>query len=82
MAKSRLAEVQKRRTIDYSEIDIAAPGQEKWKNVYDFDVPVLHVDKATKEKTAPTLEASKKLMHRFTVEEVVMAVDEVEWGSS
>lgn len=80
VAKSRLMEVQKRRTVDYSEIDIAAPGQETWKSVYDYDVPVLHIDKATQARDdgeVDSLDAAKKLMHRFTVEEVEAAVDEV-----
>ncbi|KAL2410531.1 hypothetical protein ABEF95_000354 [Exophiala dermatitidis] len=78
VAKSRIAEVQKKRSIDYQEVDIMSPGQEKWKDVYDFDVPVLHVDKATTSPPGPTLDTAKKLMHRFTVEEVEKAVDEVE----
>ena len=78
MAKSRIVELQKKRPIDYSEIDIMEAGQQKWKEVYDFDVPVLHVDKVTSLKEGPTLDAAKKLMHRFTVEEVEEAVSEVE----
>lgn len=61
-----------------------SPGQERWKDVYDFDVPVLHVDKADEgvaRATGPTLDAAKKLMHRFTVQEVENAVDEVERAS-
>lgn len=86
VAKSRIGELQKKRSINYSEIDIMAPGQEKWRDIYDFDVPVLHVDKmATRSDDAtetPTLDAAKKLMHRFTVEEVEKAVDEVVRASS
>ncbi|KAL2430401.1 hypothetical protein ABEF95_006720 [Exophiala dermatitidis] len=78
VAKSRIAEVQKKRNIDYQEVDIMSPGQEKWKDIYDFDVPVLHLDKATTCPSGPTLDTAKKLMHRFTVEEVEKAVDEVE----
>jgi hypothetical protein len=62
-----------------------APGQEKWRDIYDFDVPVLHVDKGqtgSDNTEAPTLDAAKKLMHRFTVEEVENAVDEVVRASS
>ena len=58
------------------------PGQQKWKDVYEFDVPVLHVDKAANGADGPGLEAARKLMHRFTAEEVERAVDEVEQGSS
>jgi len=82
VAKSRLVEIQNRRPVDYAEIDIMAPGQQKWKDVYEFDVPVLHVDKAPKGADGPDLDAAKKLMHRFTAEEVEKAVDEVQQGSS
>jgi glutaredoxin len=80
VAKSRLMEVQQRRTIDYSEIDIDASEQKQWKNVYDYDVPVLHIDKNSTAKL--TLDAAKKLMHRFTVEEVEKALDEIEHQQS
>ncbi|KIV79126.1 hypothetical protein PV11_06709 [Exophiala sideris] len=73
-------EVQKRRAVDYSEIDVDAPGHGQWKNVYDYDVPVLHIDKLTQAQSdgqVTSLDAAKKLMHRFTVEEVEAAVDEV-----
>ncbi|EXJ86046.1 hypothetical protein A1O1_06415 [Capronia coronata CBS 617.96] len=86
VAKSRIVEVQNRRPVNYREIDIMSPGHEKWRDVYDFDVPVLHVDKVAGGKEAGesglSLEAAKKLMHRFTVEEVEEAVDEVEKASS
>ncbi|KAK5051359.1 hypothetical protein LTR84_003011 [Exophiala bonariae] len=82
-AKTRIQEFQKRRPkIDYSEIDISAPGQDKWRNVYDFDVPVLHIDKNLGQADTTTLEAAKKLMHRFTVEEIESAVAEVEKSTS
>ncbi|KIW38016.1 uncharacterized protein PV06_09992 [Exophiala oligosperma] len=79
VAKSRLVEFRQRRNVDYSEINIDTPEQKQWKNVYDYDVPVLHIDKYSSE--APTLKAAKKLMHRFTIEEVTKAVDEVEQSS-
>lgn len=85
MAKSRIVEVQKRRPIHYAEIDIIDPGQQKWRDVYEFDVPVLHIDRVASEKHAApetTIDAAKKLWHRFTVEEVEKAVDELEQGSS
>ncbi|KAK5464976.1 hypothetical protein LTS15_001539 [Exophiala xenobiotica] len=80
VAKSRLMEVQQRRTIDYSEIDIDASEQKQWKNVYDYDVPVLHIDKTSTAEL--TLDTAKKLMHRFTVEEVEKALDEIEHEQS
>jgi len=55
------------------------PGQDRWKDAYDFDVPVLHIDRVadTGQNFEPSLGAAKKLMHRFTVEEVENAVREV-----
>ncbi|KIX94448.1 uncharacterized protein Z520_09834 [Fonsecaea multimorphosa CBS 102226] len=66
------------RVVNYTEIDIMDPAQTKWREVYEFDVPVLHVDYAQ----TPTLDAAKKLMHRFTAQEVENAVDEVEQRGS
>lgn len=83
VAKTRIQEFQKRKSpIDYSEIDISAPGNEKWRNVYDFDVPVLHIDGALSQAETTTLDAAKKLMHRFTVEEIETAVAKVEENAS
>ena len=45
VAKARIEEVKKRRTVEYEEIDIIAEGQKKWRDVYEFDVPVLHVER-------------------------------------
>jgi len=85
VAKSRIVELQKKRPVEYSEVDIMAAGQEKWRDVYDFDVPVLHVDKvASGEDTAmtPTFDAARKLMHRFTVEDVEKAIYDAEGTST
>lgn len=82
-AKTRIQEFQKLRPkVDYSEIDISAPEHEKWRNVYDFDVPVLHIDKNLSQDDTTTLDAAKKLMHRFTVDEIESAVAEVEKNAS
>lgn len=82
VAKVRIQEFQKKRSIGYSEIDIMAPGQQRWRDAYDFDVPVLHIDGGLGSNDSTTLDAAKKLMHRFTVEEVEAAVAEVEQNAS
>lgn len=65
VAKERLAEVLKQRTVDYAEIDIMAPDQKKWRDCYDFDVPVLHVERVFHTYSKPNLVTSPtKLMHR------------------
>jgi glutaredoxin len=80
-AKSTLMEVQKRRTVSYTEIDIMAEGQKQWKDVYEFDVPVLHVERVWHTSSKPNIVSPvKKLMHRFTVDEVEKLVDEKEQG--
>ena len=40
-AKHTLANVTKNKIVDYSEIDVMAQGQEKWKDAYEFDTPVV-----------------------------------------
>ncbi|OAL36939.1 hypothetical protein AYO20_03708 [Fonsecaea nubica] len=73
------------RIVHYAEIDIMDPAHTKWRDVYEFDVPVLHVDRSGTGKLGepsqdfvPTLDAARKLMHRFTAQEVENAVVEVE----
>jgi hypothetical protein len=51
-----------------------APENKSWKDVYEFDVPVLHVQSALKDQ----LSDPKKLFHRFTEQEVENLVDEAE----
>ena len=86
VAKSRLLKFNKKQAepIKYTEVDIMEEGQQKWRDAYDFDVPVLHIDAVAEngEQFQPSLDVAKKLMHRFTVEEVDRAVREVEHGSS
>lgn len=40
-ARAVLSRVWDRRPFDYEQVDIMAPGQERWKDVYEFDVPVV-----------------------------------------
>lgn len=55
----------------YSEINITDPGQQQWRDCYEFDVPVLHVDGKEKQK---------KLFHRWSEEDVLQAMRDVkEW---
>lgn len=81
IAKDRLVEVQKKRTVDYTEIDIMAEDQRKWRDCYELDVPVLHVERVMHTYSKPNIVTqAKKLMHRFSVEEVEKLVDEAEQG--
>lgn len=40
-AKDVMSKVWDRRPFEYTEIDVMAAKQEKWKNLYEFDTPVV-----------------------------------------
>jgi len=81
-AKAVLSNLGKRRSFEYDEIDIMATGQHQWKNIYEFDTPVIHVQRIFHTYAKPNIVTeARKLMHRFTEEEVEALVDEAE-GSS
>lgn len=40
-AKTVLQIVAKKRSFDYNEIDIMLPGQNEYKDLYEFDTPVV-----------------------------------------
>ncbi|KAI9372488.1 hypothetical protein BJX61DRAFT_443093 [Aspergillus egyptiacus] len=73
-AKLTVNKLHKRCPFDYSEVDIMGPGNKAWKDVYEFDVPVLHVQSATN----GTLSDPKKLFHRWTEQEVETLVNDAE----
>jgi glutaredoxin len=76
-AKHTLRQLQRRKPFSYSEIDIMAPEHKTWKGVYEFDVPVLHVEKTPSPADASkgTVSDATKLFHRFTEQEVEQAMD-------
>ncbi|KAJ5794065.1 hypothetical protein N7457_000664 [Penicillium paradoxum] len=78
-AKNTVLQLQKRRSFEYVETDIMEPGNKRWKDVYEFDVPVLHVQPARDglPKEADLSDA-RKLFHRWTEQEVERSVDEAE----
>ncbi|KAK8048609.1 glutaredoxin domain-containing protein [Apiospora phragmitis] len=79
-AKSVLSSVKASRPFDYEEVDIIKDESiPRWRDLYEFDVPVIHVSKATAPKEDPK-SASKalKLMHRLTAEEVQAKMDAAE----
>lgn len=54
-------------------------GERRWRDLYEFDTPVIHVAKATAPEEDPELcGKAKKLMHRFKEEDVLKKMDEVE----
>jgi hypothetical protein len=40
-AKAVVQNVNKTRPLQYQEINVMEPGQERWKEVYEFDTPVV-----------------------------------------
>ncbi len=80
-AKTNIAKVQNKRPIDYTEIDVMAKGQEHWKGLYELDTPVVHVQRVFYTYSKPDIVSeAKKLMHRFSSEEIEILVDEAEAG--
>lgn len=78
-AKTAVNGVLKRRTVEYTEIDIEAKDQKKWKDAYAWDVPVLHVERVMHTYSKPNIVTeAQKLMHRFTEAEIEGLIDEAE----
>lgn len=40
-AKAVVQNVNKTRPLQYQEVNVMEPGQERWKDVYEFDTPVV-----------------------------------------
>lgn len=40
-AKSVISSLGKRRSFEYNEVDVMAAGQQQWKDLYEFDTPVV-----------------------------------------
>lgn len=78
-AKNTVVQLQKRRPFEYVEKDIMEPGNQSWKDVYDYDVPVLHIQSVGNglPKEAE-LSDTRKLFHRWTEQELEKVVNEAE----
>uniref|UniRef100_A0A0B7JSQ3 Glutaredoxin-like protein n=1 Tax=Bionectria ochroleuca TaxID=29856 RepID=A0A0B7JSQ3_BIOOC len=77
-AKESLSKVWDARPFAYVEENIDIKGS-KWRDLYDFDVPVIHISKSTSpSEDVTTASKAVKLMHRFTPEQVQAKMDEVE----
>jgi hypothetical protein len=82
-AKSQVALARRNRgiVVDYREIDVMAAGQQAWRQLYEFDTPVLHVQRVTHTYAKPDVVSDpSELMHRFVADEVERLVDEAEAG--
>jgi hypothetical protein len=91
-AKAVVQKVNAKRPLDYHEINVMDAGQEKWKNVYEFDTPVVWFGVSyisseylndpqihvDKVDAPETTTSSLKLMHRFGEEDVSRLMDQAE----
>ncbi|KAG9186727.1 hypothetical protein G6011_09835 [Alternaria panax] len=77
-AKAVVQNVRAKRPFEYEEINVMDSGQETWKSLYEFDTPVIHIDKA---EARDTTASALKLMHRFKEDEVMQKMDEAEQSS-
>ncbi|OQE34067.1 hypothetical protein PENCOP_c035G03111 [Penicillium coprophilum] len=78
-AKNTVLKLQKRRSFEYVEVDIMQLGNKSWKDVYEFDVPVLHVQSVHNGlPNKADLSDARKLFHRWTEQEVERSLDEAE----
>ncbi|OTA99790.1 hypothetical protein M426DRAFT_252187 [Hypoxylon sp. CI-4A] len=79
-ARSVLSDVWDLRPFQFKEIDIIkSESKPRWRDLYEFDVPVIHISKSSAPDEHPQ-SASKavKLMHRFTTDQVKDKMDLVE----
>lgn len=77
-AKLAVFQVAKRRPFEYVEKDIMQSGNQQWKDVYEFDVPVLHAQSVEQGPKEADLSDARKLFHRWTEQEVEQLVDDAE----
>ncbi|EMD01141.1 hypothetical protein BAUCODRAFT_62285 [Baudoinia panamericana UAMH 10762] len=76
-AKEVLSKVWDKRHFEYREMDVMR--HKRWKDLYEFDVPVVHFDrKAGGNEDFETTAQARKLMHRINETEVQSVMDEVE----
>ncbi|MCJ1243626.1 hypothetical protein MMC30_000823 [Trapelia coarctata] len=78
-AKTVISNLGKKRSFEYTEVDVMASGQQQWKDLYEFDTPVVHVQRIFHTYSKPDIATeARKLMHRFSEEEVEALIDEAE----
>ncbi|KAG7292417.1 hypothetical protein NEMBOFW57_002452 [Staphylotrichum longicolle] len=78
-ARSVLSDVWDQRPFAFKEIDIIKPESKGWRDLYEFDVPVIHISKAQSPEEDPKLSSKAvRLMHRLKVDEVMAKMDAVE----
>jgi hypothetical protein len=77
-AKDVLGQVAAVRPFALREVDVVRAENRPWRDLYDFDVPVIHVSRAVDQEEDPAqAHRATKLMHRFSVDEVNAVMDVV-----
>ncbi|GJN73000.1 glutaredoxin domain-containing protein [Purpureocillium lilacinum] len=78
-AKGVLSDVWDKRPFVFREVNLALPESKSWRELYDFDIPVIHISRAeAREEQVDAAGKAVKLMHRFTPEQVEAKMDQVE----
>ncbi|TRX88204.1 hypothetical protein FHL15_010893 [Xylaria flabelliformis] len=79
-ARSVLSDVWDARPFQFNEVDIVkSETGRQWRDLYDFDVPVIHISKSSVPEEQPqSVSEAVRLMHRFTAEQVQAKMDQVE----
>nr|POE47860.1 glutaredoxin-like protein [Quercus suber] len=75
-AKTVLSRVWDKRAFAFEEVDVMQLKHQKWKDIYEFDTPVVHVDRNAPDRS--TSIQSRKLMHRFSEADVEKVMDHVQ----
>ncbi|PFH57453.1 hypothetical protein XA68_15042 [Ophiocordyceps unilateralis] len=78
-AGATLSNVANNRPFVYVKVDLARPESRLWRELYDFDIPVIHISRASAEpEEVATASKAVKLMHRFTSAQIEAKMDQVE----
>ncbi|CAJ2512739.1 Uu.00g008580.m01.CDS01 [Anthostomella pinea] len=79
-ARSVLSEVWDSRPFQFKEVDIIkSDTMPPWRDLYEFDVPVIHISKSSAPEEHPqSVSKAARIMHRFTAEQVKAKMDAVE----
>lgn len=66
VAKGVVKSVASTRHFDYQEIDVMRKGQEEWRRLYQYETPVVHVQRVTHIYAKPDIVTEiGKLYHRM-----------------
>ncbi|KAI9677004.1 MAG: hypothetical protein M1817_006843 [Caeruleum heppii] len=81
-AKQVLSRVRQKQPFDLDEVDVMGHDQERWRDLYEYDTPVVHVHDAEQGRANPA-DAPKalKLMHRFSEEDVQRLIERMQLPS-